>query len=1136
MWLDPGAVGQGHGWDRELSAGQRPTTAPGETLSLPVPGPLEGLPQTVEYDGVAWLARSFSLSAADAPASGSWRLQFGQVNYHCRAWLDGVLLGAHEGGYEAFSFDLPASLLPGDHVLVLRVLDAGPLATDDLTLATTPHAKESWYHNFGGVLGPVELERLDVTAAEIRWLEVDADASSVLVDVELLGPSNESVVSLTLTVVELPLRAPWPPGSLGLAFPVVAQASARVPLVAGRGRVSLPLALPDARRWSPAAPHRYAVRVAVSGRPPLPAGCRPFGLRSIRLDAQGLRLDGVRQRLHGVLYQPHFVGTGGMTPPPEQLVAELDAMAAAGFNLVRAHVRPAPGALLEEADRTGMLVLEEPAIGWVQDSPALPARLVAEVDAMLERDQHHPSIVIWGLFNELSGKAYRHGDALLEHLSRRDSTRPVLLDSGGFFGRGSYLDAGASEPRPMLDEHLYPPYPLPTRQRRQLLSLASRDGPSFASEYGFGTLLDAASARNGFAERRLRDAEWGLFSGQARAVDEHLSSGEGWTLEGWLPESLELQAAAAIELTEALRANPAVDLLCYTQWQAVSRESSAGLLEPWGQQRPALHALRHALRPLMTLLVPARPSVLQGDVSRPRVAVVVESGHSLQAELLLELQGAHSPQGAGDVVSLGSQRWPEGVTWVEGPELRFDTPGAAHLTPLLRAEGVLLERGRKVTVAVLPPAPPVRAIISLGAGVDGADRSHAVSLFDPTGSEIVSAFAARQGFGLRPSLAGAGAVDTVILLAAPRRLADQVSWDERVQLWQHVDAGGSALVLMPDPAATEFGQMLAGNRGRLHLVDVPLNLEVAAAAGNFMGRVYPLLEAESRIHPGVRTPAFGPPHGGMPGLSARPVVHPGHPDPEPGVSVRLLSADEGDLTPVAMLTGELPEGSRALMLAVGPLGQRLGVPVAMVPFGRGTITFVGLPLLESIDGQTDARRDAVLAHLLLEVASETSWRLDQQSEPFAPQQLVPFPEGERLAATGAEASIRQVVALADRFSALHGGSLPMPAAPALALDELSAAMSDLCRGNRGRGRQHLLSAFAAVWNAETAAFLGLERSVLVDVAELRRRHDDLDLRLAHEAIDLWEQGVSQWFTGDRETAFAWLGRAELLLRESGRLP
>jgi hypothetical protein len=1136
LLVDPGAFGVADGWAADLSAGRVPPSAPGDVLRLPVPGPLEALPQTVTYDGVVWLAHEFELLPADVPLGSHWRLAFERVNYHARVWLDGELQGEHEGGYEAFTLELGA-LRPGRHVLVVRVLDPGAIRTDGMTLATTPHAKESWYHNFGGVLGDVTLQRLERPVAELTWLTVDARADHVRADALVVAPPGVSEADLRMTVVLL--AAGSPPDDPGV---VVQRKALRVPLVDGRGTASLSATLEDARRWSPEAPHRYEARLSVGAEAPLPAGVRGFGLRTLRLGPDGLELDGRPRRLHGVLWQPHFAGTGGMEPDAETLEAELLAIRDAGFDLLRAHVRPAPVALLDAADRVGMLVLEEPAIGWVDDDPELAARLQSEVDAMVARDHHHPSLVIWGVLNELSGMAYRHGRGLARHLHGRDPSRPVLLDSGGFFGRGSYLDAGPGDSfLPMEDEHLYPAFPLPEHERQRLEGLAHESGPTFVSEYGFGALVDATTAWEGFRELGLRTDEARLFAGQAGGIARALESAEGWTTDGWVDASRGLQASAALEMTETLRSNAALDLLCYTQWQAVSSESSAGLIEPWGYRRPALDAMRHALRPLMVRVVPGRRSGLAGELLGAELVVVNDTGAPWLAAARVECAGAERAEGGASAVELDERSWPEGVSRVALPGLRLGEAGTARLRPLLLSAGSVVEAGSEARVSVLPRRPPRRTLTRLDPVGDTpgepAPRGAAeveLQLFDVAGDPAVADFAWRQGFALAASLEGSDDTRVVAVVGRPEQLAQDVELPARLALWRHVLGGGTAMVFLPDPKRSAFGQLMAGARGRRALVDVPVDVEVAAAGGNFMGRVYPLLEAS--CEGGVRAPAFATSDVGMPGLATRPVVHPGRPDPSPRPQVRLLSPDESTLTPVAMLAGELPVGTRPLMLAVGPLGNRIGVPVAAVPLGAGTLVFVGMPLLEPVSGAPDASRDAALAHLVLEAAAEGDWRARTGSAPDAPGPALVIDPLEQAAMEDGMSAVRRLSALADRFSVVHGAESDRPLAAAGAAADMHQGLLALAQSMHHPGRQHLLDAYRLAHSDDIAGFLALEGRVIEGIAHLRRSSDEADLLVAHEATTAWERGVSEWFTGEYEVALAWLGRADLALSESGRLP
>src|SRR5262249_46390457 len=125
------------------------------------------------------------------------------------------------------------------------------------------------------------------------------------------------------------------------------------------------LQVPAPQPWSPESPALYVLRVLVGDE--LVATQR-FGFRRFEIRDGDVVLNGARRVLKGVLWQPHFTGTGGLVPPDAELAADAAAIKAAGFDLVRAHVRPAPPAFLDACDELGLMVLEEPAIGWVDDA------------------------------------------------------------------------------------------------------------------------------------------------------------------------------------------------------------------------------------------------------------------------------------------------------------------------------------------------------------------------------------------------------------------------------------------------------------------------------------------------------------------------------------------------------------------------------------------------------------------------------------------------------------------------------------------------------------------------------------------------------------------------------------------------
>src|SRR5512143_1917073 len=91
----------------------------GETpRAIQVPGPWQAqFDDLRDYSGVAWYRRVFDAGTEDRGlrteskaidtqpsvlSPQSWFIHFGAVDYHATVWLNGQLLGEHEGGYLPF--------------------------------------------------------------------------------------------------------------------------------------------------------------------------------------------------------------------------------------------------------------------------------------------------------------------------------------------------------------------------------------------------------------------------------------------------------------------------------------------------------------------------------------------------------------------------------------------------------------------------------------------------------------------------------------------------------------------------------------------------------------------------------------------------------------------------------------------------------------------------------------------------------------------------------------------------------------------------------------------------------------------------------------------------------------------------
>ncbi len=114
---------------------------------------------------------------------------------------------------------------------------------------------------------------------------------------------------------------------------------------------------------------------------------------------------------------------------------------AAGFNAVRTSHNPPSEAFLDACDRHGLLVIDEAFDGWARSKvssdygPQFEHLWEHELQAMVERDRRHPSVVMWSIGNEV----YERGDESGQRLARQladfvrdlDPSRPVTIGLNG---------------------------------------------------------------------------------------------------------------------------------------------------------------------------------------------------------------------------------------------------------------------------------------------------------------------------------------------------------------------------------------------------------------------------------------------------------------------------------------------------------------------------------------------------------------------------------------------------------------------------------------------------------------------------------------------------------------------------------
>jgi len=357
-------------------------------------------------------------------------IHFGAVMYRCDVFLNGQLIGQHEGGYTPFSADITDSLVPtGPQAVVVR-------ADDDPHDLAKPRGKQDWqrdphsiwYPRTSGIWQTVWLEPVHATA--IRHLAWTANLQRWEIGLEatVSGPRRDDLrLHVTLRAGEKLLADD--------TYAIVGNEVARRIALSDPG-------IDDYRNellWSPSRPTLIDadLRLWDSAGTLLDHVKSYTALRSIAVQGDRFLLNGRPLRLAMVLDQGYWPESGLTAPDDDALRRDVELAKAMGLNGVRKHQKIEDPRYLYWADRLGLLVWEEMPSAYRFTTTSVE-RLTREWLAAIDRDLSHPCIVAWVPFNESWGvpdlpdvAAQRDFVRALYHLTKTiDPDRPVIGNDG----------------------------------------------------------------------------------------------------------------------------------------------------------------------------------------------------------------------------------------------------------------------------------------------------------------------------------------------------------------------------------------------------------------------------------------------------------------------------------------------------------------------------------------------------------------------------------------------------------------------------------------------------------------------------------------------------------------------------------
>jgi beta-glucuronidase len=317
------------------------------------------------YEGSVWYERSFSYHL-----NGSARtfLYFGAANYRARVYLNGKLVGEHQGGFTPFNFEISKDVRDGDNFVVVEVNNTRH--SDGV-----PALNTDWW-NYGGLTRDVALVEVPATFIQDYFVQLAKGSQNEIAGwVQLNGATQPQQIAIEIQEANVTQRV----------------------TTDGNGFAQFKFAA-KLQLWSPENPKLY--RVLLSGD-----GDRvedQIGFRTIETRGTKILLNGKPIFLRGISMHEEAPFRGGRAFSTEDDAILLGWARELDCNFVRLAHYPYNEHMIRLADQLGLLVWEEIPVYWDIDwkNPATLQIAEEQMRDLIARDHNRAAAIFWSIGNE----------------------------------------------------------------------------------------------------------------------------------------------------------------------------------------------------------------------------------------------------------------------------------------------------------------------------------------------------------------------------------------------------------------------------------------------------------------------------------------------------------------------------------------------------------------------------------------------------------------------------------------------------------------------------------------------------------------------------------------------------------------
>ena len=321
-----------------------------------------------------------NLVKADLPVADKYYLEINGANSSADVYAGDKLLCHHDGGYSTFRVDLTEYIKAGDTALSIVV---------DNSANNEVYPQMADFTFYGGLYRNVNL----ICVAENHF------------DLEYYGGKGlviTPVVNGADATVEVEVYTTELKEGQKLAYAIYDKDENELQKIVTEDK-KVTFEIKDAHLWNGRIdPYLYCCEVEiVEGDEVIDNVCSRFGVRSFKIDPEnGFILNGKEYPLHGVSRHQDRIGIGNALLP-EHHEEDMNLILEVGATTIRLAHYQHDQYFYDLCDECGLVIWAE--IPYIsKHMPTGRENTISQMKELITQNYNHPSIVVWGLSNEIS--------------------------------------------------------------------------------------------------------------------------------------------------------------------------------------------------------------------------------------------------------------------------------------------------------------------------------------------------------------------------------------------------------------------------------------------------------------------------------------------------------------------------------------------------------------------------------------------------------------------------------------------------------------------------------------------------------------------------------------------------------------